>query len=101
MTLKMKASRSLEMVGTVCTVTEDLIGSNISQNLKYCRKVSAYAEITAWVVPVLNGGTGENCKTSVQLGGVPGISQIQVHRLNATLSYLVSLKSKNNSGNFI
>jgi hypothetical protein len=76
----MKASKSFEMLGTACTVTEDLIGSSISQNLNYCRKISANAEITAWAVPVLNGGTGENSKTSVQTGGVPGISQF-----NATL----------------
>jgi len=86
----MKASESFEMVGTTCTVTEDPIGSSTSQNLKYCRKISAYAEITAWAIPVLNGGTRENRKTSVQVGGVPGISQMQVQRFNATLSYLVS-----------
>ena len=101
-TLKMKASQSFEILGTACTVTEDLIGSSTAHNLKYCRKISAYAEITAWADPVLNGGTGENHKTSVQIGGVPGISQMSVQRFDATLSYSVSgLKLKNNSENFI
>jgi hypothetical protein len=62
MKLKMKASQSLEMVGTACTVTEDLIGSNTSQNLKYCRKVSAYAEITAWAVPSFEWRDGKTVK---------------------------------------
>jgi hypothetical protein len=121
----MKASQSFEMLGTACRlkqpyIPEDQICSSTSQNLKYCRKISAYAEITAWAVtvlelcfkmycgliygnvPVLNGGTGKNHKTSVQIGGVPGISQMQVQRFNAMLSYLVSgLKSNSKSGSFI
>jgi hypothetical protein len=41
-------------------------------------------------------------KTSVQTGDVTGISQVQVQRINAALSYVVSrLKSNSVSMNFI
>lgn len=48
----------LECWGTAFTVTEhhiteDLICSSTSQNLRYRRRMSAYAEITAWAVTVL------------------------------------------------
>jgi len=52
LTLKMKATQSFEMLGTPYRVTkpyipEHLICSSTSQNLKYCRKISSYAAITA------------------------------------------------------
>jgi hypothetical protein len=52
------ASQSFEMLGIAFTVTEhritlDVICSSTSQNLKYHRRISAYAEITAWAVAVL------------------------------------------------